>query len=166
MALNLRRVVTGHDANGRAIVLSDGPANVQSMGPGGSGTVLWTTEGFPVNNDGSEDGGARELRSPGLANGSVFRVIEFAPNNPPRMHRTDTIDYAIVLKGEIDMEMDEGVFVHFEEGDVLVQRGTIHSWVNRGPEPCTMAFILIDSKPVEAGGKVLNAAGLEGLGAR
>jgi len=91
--------------------------------------------------------------------GSVFRVVEYAPGRPPRNHRTDSIDYAIVMRGEIDMELDDGVSVHLRAGDVLVQRGTIHNWQNNGSEPCLIAFILIDAKPVEAGGEVLNATG-------
>ena len=63
------------------------------------------------------------------------------------------------MRGEIDMELDDGVSVHLRAGDVLVQRGTIHNWQNNGTEPCLIAFILIDAKPVEAGGKVLNATG-------
>ena len=90
-----------------------------------------------------------------MPGGSVFRVVEYAPGRPPRNHRTDSIDYAIVMRGEIDMELDDGVSVHLRAGDVLVQRGTIHNWQNNGTEPCLIAFILIDAKPVEAGGKVL-----------
>ena len=93
-----------------------------------------------------------------LNNGTVFRVVEFAPGVAPRVHRTDSIDYAVVMSGEIDMEMDESV-VHLKAGDVLVQRGTIHNWVNRSSEPCVIAFVLIDAKPVQIGGNVLRAEG-------
>jgi quercetin dioxygenase-like cupin family protein len=93
-----------------------------------------------------------------LPNGTIFRIIEFAPGVAPRNHRTDSIDYIVVLSGEIDMELDATV-VHLKAGDVMVQRGTIHNWVNRGTEPCVLAVILIDAKPVEAGGKTLNAVG-------
>jgi quercetin dioxygenase-like cupin family protein len=75
------------------------------------------------------------------------------------MHRTDSIDYAVVLSGEIDMQLDDGTEVHLRAGDVLVQRGTIHNWINRGTAPCVMAFTLIDAKPVEVGGKMLHATG-------
>jgi len=74
----------------------------------------------------------------------VFRVIEFETGTAPRNHRTDSIDYAVVMSGEIDMEMDDTV-VHLKAGDVLVQRGTIHNWVNKGTEPCMIAFVLISS---------------------
>ena len=93
-----------------------------------------------------------------MKNGTVFRVIEFAPGVAPRNHRTDSIDYAVVMSGEIDMELDDSV-VHLKAGDVLVQRGTIHNWVNRGSAPCVMAFVLIDAKPVEIDGNVLRAEG-------
>jgi len=158
MAIKVRRVVTGHDANGRAVVeIDEVSKNLTSNRPGASACVVWTTEGFPVNNTGDADEGLRQVGTT-LKNGTVFRVIEFAPGVAPRNHRTDSIDYAVVISGEIDMELDDSA-VHLNAGDVLVQRGTIHNWVNRGAEPCVMAFVLIDAKPVEAGGKVLNAVG-------
>jgi mannose-6-phosphate isomerase-like protein (cupin superfamily) len=158
MPLQLRRVITGHDANGRAVVKIDEISeNSPAARPGRSACVVWTTESFPVDNTGDEDGGKRQVGTT-LKNGTVFRVVEFLPGVSPRVHRTDSIDYAIVMSGEIDMEMDESV-VHLKAGDVLVQRGTIHNWVNRGTEPCTIAFVLIDAKPVEVGGKVLHAEG-------
>ncbi len=158
MALRLRRVVTGHDANGKAVVKIDEVSQNLSTGrPGRSACVVWTTETFPVDNTGDADEGLRQVGTT-LKNGTVFRVIEFSPGVAPRNHRTDSIDYAVVMSGEIDMELDDTV-VHLKAGDVLVQRGTIHNWVNRGTEPCVMAFILIDAKPVEVGGKVLSAVG-------
>ena len=158
MSLNLRRVVTGHDPNGRAVVKIDEVSkNLVSSRPGSTACVVWTTESFPVNNTGDADEGLRKVGTT-LNNGTVFRVVEFAPGVAPRVHRTDSIDYAVVMSGEIDMELDDSV-VHLKAGDVLVQRGTIHNWVNRGLQPCVIAFILIDAKPVEAGGKVLRAEG-------
>jgi quercetin dioxygenase-like cupin family protein len=158
MPLNLRRVVTGHDGNGRAVVKIDEiTKNPPSGRPGRSACVVWTTEGFPVDNTGDEDGGTRQVGTT-LNNGTVFRVVEFMPGVSPRVHRTDSIDYAVVMSGEIDMEMDDSV-VHLKAGDVLVQRGTIHNWVNHGAESCVIAFVLIDAKPVEIGGKVLRAEG-------
>jgi len=158
MALQVRRVVTGHDAGGRASVLTDEISkNVVERRPGTSACVIWTTESFPVSNDGSEDTSEREVGTT-LSNGTVFRLVEFGPGNTPRVHRTDSIDYAVIMRGEIDMELDDST-VHLKAGDVLVQRGTIHNWVNKGAEPCLIAFILIDARPVEAGGKVLHAQG-------
>lgn len=158
MAFKLRRVVTGHDSTGRAIVTIDETVkNAGSMRPGSTASVIWTTETFPVDNAGDEDGSRRKVGT-FHKNGTVFRVVEFAPGVAPRNHRTDSIDYAAVLSGEIDMILDDAE-VHLRAGDVLVQRGTIHNWVNRGTEPCVIAFVLIDAKPVEVGGKTLDAVG-------
>ena len=158
MALHLRRVVTGHNASGSAIVKIDEVCqNLTSGRAGATACVVWTTESFPVSNTGETDEGLRKTGTT-LSNGTVFRVVEFAPGVAPRIHRTDSIDYAVVISGEIDMELDDSV-VHLKAGDVLVQRGTIHNWVNRGSTPCVIAFVLIDAKPVEIGGKVLHAQG-------
>ena len=159
MSLTIRRVVTGHDKNGRAIVsIDESVKNVAQTRPGAEAAVIWTSEGFPVDNDGSADGSARNIGTATLANGTVFRVVSFGPGVSPRNHRTDSIDYATVISGEIDMELD-GTSVHLKAGDLLVQRGTIHNWVNKGKEPCVIAFVLIAAKPVEVGGKVLHAQG-------
>ena len=158
MALQVRRVVTGHDANGRAVVKIDEVSkNLVSGRPGQSACVVWTTESFPVDNTRDTDEGLRQVGTT-LNNGTVFRVVEFGPGVAPRNHRTDSIDYAVVMSGEIDMELDNTV-VHLKAGDVLVQRGTIHNWINRGTWPCVIAFVLIDAKPVEIGGKLLHAEG-------
>jgi quercetin dioxygenase-like cupin family protein len=158
MALQIRRVVTGHDASGRAVVKIDEVAkNLVSSRPGATACVVWTTEGFPVDNTGESDAGLRKTGTT-LDNGTVFRILELAPGVTPRNHRTDSIDYAVVMSGEVDMELDDTT-VHLKAGDVLVQRGTIHNWVNRGSEPCVIAFVLIAAKPVTIGDKVLHAQG-------
>ena len=158
MALQIRRVVTGHDASGRAVVKIDEIAkNHVSSRPGATACVVWTTEGFPVDNTGEEDAGLRKTGTT-LDDGTVFRILELAPGVTPRNHRTDSIDYAVVMSGEVDMELDD-TKVHLKAGDVLVQRGTIHNWVNNGTEPCVIAFVLIAAKPVTVGDKVLHAQG-------
>jgi quercetin dioxygenase-like cupin family protein len=158
MPFQVRRVITGHDANGKAIAKIDEVVkNVREGRPGAMAHAIWTTEGFPVNNDKQDDAGARPVQTT-LANGTIFRVIEFKPGVQARNHRTDSIDYIVVMSGEIDMEMD-GTTVHIKAGDVMVQRGTIHNWINNGTESCILAVALIDAKPVKAGGKVLNAVG-------
>ena len=157
MALQIRRVVTGHDSSGRAVVKIDEARNLISSRAGATACVVWTTEGFPVDNTGEEDAGLRKTGTT-LDNGTVFRILELAPGVTPRNHRTDSIDYAVVMSGEVDMELDDAT-VHLKAGDVLVQRGTIHNWVNRGTEPCVIAFVLIAAKPVTVGGKVLRAEG-------
>jgi quercetin dioxygenase-like cupin family protein len=159
MTLSVRRVVTGHDEAGKAIVVEDAVSkNQPNRRPGTEASVIWTTEGFPVDNDGYVDGAEREVGTT-HANGTVFRIVSFGPGNRPRMHRTDSIDYAVVVSGEIDMELDDGHTTHLKAGDVVVQRGTVHNWKNTGTEPCVIAFVLVDAKPVEAGGRVLHAEG-------
>jgi quercetin dioxygenase-like cupin family protein len=151
-------VITGHDATGTAIVRIDEVASHTFVGrPGATGVNVWTTEGFPVDNDGAEDAGLRKVGTT-LPGGTIFRILEFAPGLAPRNHRTDSIDYIVVISGEIDMELDDTA-VHLKAGDVMVQRGTIHNWVNRGTAPCVLAVILIAAKSVEAGGKTFNAVG-------
>jgi mannose-6-phosphate isomerase-like protein (cupin superfamily) len=158
MSLKIRRVVTGHDAQGRAKVLIDEMvSNVISTRPGANSSVIWSSEELPVNNDGDHDPSKKKIETT-IPDGSVFRVVSFGPGVSPRNHRTDSIDYAVVISGEIDMKLDIGS-VHLNAGDVLVQRGTIHNWVNTGKEPCVIAFALIAAKPVSAGGKTLNAQG-------
>ena len=158
MAFQVRRVITGHDANGKAIAKIDEVVkNVREGRPGAMVAPIWTTEGFPVNNDGHDDAATRQVGTT-LPGGTILRLVEFSPGVQSRNHRTDSIDYAIIMSGEIDMEMD-GTMIHLKAGDVLVQRGTIHNWVNNGKETCVIAFILIDAKPVEVGGKRLDAVG-------
>jgi quercetin dioxygenase-like cupin family protein len=159
MSLQIRRVVTGHTAEGRAKVEVDEIAkNVISNRPGASSSVIWSTKGFPVDNDGYHDPTSGPFKTT-VENGSVFRVVRYQPGVAPRNHRTDSIDYAVVISGAIDMELDDGVVVKLKAGDVLVQRGTMHNWVNRGSEDCVIAFVLISARPVTAAGKPLHAAG-------
>ncbi len=158
MPPEIRRIVTGHNAQGKAIVLYDGIVPTASARPGAQRGSLWSSVGFPLNNDGAEDEALREVGTT-IDGGTVFRFVSFEPGNAPRMHRTDSTDYAIVMSGEIDMVLDDDVTVHVKAGDVIVQRGTIHNWLNHGTEPCVIAFILIAAKPVEVGGQVLHAQG-------
>jgi quercetin dioxygenase-like cupin family protein len=158
MSLNIRRVVTGHDDRGHAKVLIDETVgNVVSQRPGALYTVIWSSEGFPVDNDTEFDPSRKKIGTT-IPNGTVFRIVSFGPGVAPRNHRTDSIDYAVVMSGEIDMDLD-GTIVHLKAGDVLVQRGTIHNWVNKGSEPCVIAFVLVSAKSATAGGKLLPAQG-------
>ena len=158
MSLKIRRVVTGHDDQGRSKVLIDETVgNVISSRPGAQSSVIWSSTGFPVDNDGDRDPSHKEIATT-IDNGTVFRIVYYGPGVAPRNHRTNSIDYAVVISGEIDMELDVGT-VHLKAGDVVVQRGTIHNWVNKGTEPCVIAFSLIAAKPVTAGGKPLPAHG-------
>ena len=167
-----RRVVTGHDASGKAVILIDGAAPNAKLrkATGLTSTLLWVTDESPADNSGSADSAAREIGVAPPARGSIFRMVDFPPaanvgavdnaamlkemgivggaHADPRhatMHRTRSIDYAVVISGEIDMLLDDSE-VHLEAGDVLVQRGTNHAWVNRGKENCRIAFVLIDAE--------------------
>ena len=150
----IRRVVTGNDDNHVAKVIMDGEATNHKGGASGAqSTLIWITEGAPAEmpaGEQVEDLGARILGTPPPANGTRFAVITFPPGNPGRMHRTETIDYVIVMQGELDMDMDDST-VRLKAGDVMVQRGTHHAWVNRGKEVARAAFVLIDAKPLGIG---------------
>jgi mannose-6-phosphate isomerase-like protein (cupin superfamily) len=175
MAQPIRRVVTGHDASGKAVVLFNSvcPSRVAHEG-GIAGTSVWLTDATPASIAATDDRGAlvRSLEPP--AEGSIFRVVGFPPADPKvmaritradifgeeakaitptaqasrqhaLMHRTRTIDYVVVMSGEIDMWLDDTT-VHVKAGDVLVQQGTNHAWINAGKEPCVIAFAMIDSE--------------------
>lgn len=155
MTFEVRRVVTGHDENGKAKVLIDEISdNVISRRPGQHSTVIWATDrqtpDLGVLNDISAD-----VTQTTVPNGTVFRISRLAPGVTPRTHRTESLDYAIVLAGSVDMELDDGEIVHLKTGDVVVQRGTVHNWVNTGTEDCVMAYVLIAASLPE---------GLEGAG--
>jgi hypothetical protein len=178
MGRSFRRVVTGHDAQGKSVfVIEDVAAHVFTRRPGSAVvTEMWETTATPADNRGNTDAIARGMRLPPPKNGSVFRIIEYPPdsqrvaalvreraggddgsghnaafdrNNPRHLgfHKTNSIDYAIVLSGEIWALMDEGE-VLLKAGDVLIQRGTNHAWSNRTEEPAYLAFVLIDAEPV------------------
>jgi mannose-6-phosphate isomerase-like protein (cupin superfamily) len=167
-----RRIVTGHDAEGKAIALFDSQVKAIHRSAGGNGmTMIWTTTEFPVDASATTDRAQGHAGVPPATNGTVFRIVDFAPAAPQaapvdhhqilvsmgidpatqgyarhaNTHLTRTIDYAIVLDGEIDMLLDDGE-VHVTAGDVLVQQGTNHAWVNNSGKPCRIAFILIDGK--------------------
>src|SRR5260370_39129530 len=147
MTMKVRRVVTGHDGKGRGVVkIDEVPKNIVSNRPGASACVVWTTDTIPADNSGDFDASNRKVGTM-LPGGTVFRVIEYSPGVAPRVHRTDSIDYAVVISGEIDMELAKGTEVHLRAGDVLVQRGTLHCWVNRGKVPCCVPFVLVAAKP-------------------
>jgi mannose-6-phosphate isomerase-like protein (cupin superfamily) len=160
MAIKVRRVVTGHDKNGKARVEIDEISTATNTPrPGAEYVELWSTsEGFPISNDVFSDPVGNKIGT-SIDNGTVFRVVKFDPGVAPRNHRTNSIDYGVIISGEIDMELDDGVIVHLRPGDVVVQRGTIHNWVNRGKVPCLVVFTLIWAKPVAIGGKSLSAHG-------
>jgi quercetin dioxygenase-like cupin family protein len=162
MTLEVRRIVTGHDANGKAIIATD-ERMTGTTRPGRDGIArceIWSSDRMPVDNSdeaavAQRTGFVKRYNYVGTGQGTVVRITEFAPGSPKFMHRTETLDYAILLSGECDLEMDDGVTVHLKQGDVVVQRGTMHAWVNTGTQPCVFAFILIDAEPAEAAGQSL-----------
>ena len=145
----IRRVVTGHNKEGKSIVKWDGEFDVIPGRPGFSQAPMWATKELPAKM--TEEDPAQWKLGTSIAGGSVFRVARYEPGVEQRWHRTDSIDYGIVLSGEILMQMDEGE-VLLRAGDMIVQRGTMHNWVNRGPEPCYIAFILIATEGAKSTG--------------
>jgi hypothetical protein len=172
----IRRILTGHNAKGKSVILSDTASPHVLTLPGRPDfglTNLWITDGTPADNSGAADAAARPVVLEPPPNGSIFRVVEFPPDNAPggfdrkaafdamgaghamdadasrhpAMHKTATVDYAIVLSGEIWALMDEGETL-MRASDVLVQRGTNHAWSNRSAAPCLVVFILISARPV------------------
>jgi quercetin dioxygenase-like cupin family protein len=157
----IRRVITGHDAKGVAKVLRDDVAtNVKPSTHGARSTLVWCSDQMPVDiavGETIEDMGARILGTAPPPNGTRFCVIDFPAGAPGRMHRTETIDYVLVLAGEVEMDMDNST-VKLKAGDILIQRGTNHSWVNRSDKPARLAFVLIDAQPLGIGHPVTGAA--------
>jgi len=150
----IRRVVTGHDGNNVAKVIREGPAaNTKTPRAGVASTLMWCTDAMPADiavGENVQDMGARILGTAPPENGSRFIVMEFAPGVASEMHRTETIDYIVVLEGEIDMDMDDST-VKLRAGDVMVQRGTNHAWINRSKAPVRLAIVLLDAKPLGIG---------------
>ena len=171
LADDIRRVVTGLDDRNHAVVLFDSRIPLKADSPVLASTNFWITDSTPPSLS-KEDTANRPLGVSPPDNGTKFRIVEFAPldaateaklppemimkgvNHPPvkgipvshpMMHRTRTLDYAMILSGEIDMMLDD-TSVHLRSGDVIVQQATNHGWVNHGKEPCRILFVLMDSK--------------------
>ena len=162
MTLQVRRVVTGHDETGKAIVVSDESLTAvpRRIGTNITGCEIWSTDRIPVDNSREADAAQRagfvtRHNYVGSGQGTTCRITEFAPGHGRFPHRTETVDYAILLSGEIDLELDGDEVVHLKAGDVVVQRGTMHTWINKGSVPAVFAFILIDAKPAEVNGESL-----------
>lgn len=158
MPLVMRRVVTGHDEHGKAIVLIDGEAANRRASPSGNAsTLMWSTDGTPAGIELGreiEDMGARILGTPPPVNGTRFTINEIVPGATATTHRTESLDYVIVLSGKVEMDLDDST-VKLSAGDVLIQRGTNHAWVNRGTETARVAFVLIDAQPLGIGHPVV-----------
>ena len=170
---DVRRVVTGTDENNHSVVQFDTRVPL-TPGPAGlTATNLWITDSYPAGFSFKEDAATRPIGISPPDNGTKFRLVEFPPLDPateakldpellmkavgdhapkrgipvknPFMHRTRTVDYAVIMSGEIDMMLDN-VTVHLKPGDMVVQQATNHGWVNHGSQPCRMLFVLMDAK--------------------
>jgi mannose-6-phosphate isomerase-like protein (cupin superfamily) len=168
----VRRVVTTLDANGRAVMLADGPVALKSLRSPNPAGEMWVSDKYPPDYSWKDDRAQTKVGLTPPANGTIFRIVDFPPIKPevekmdintmmkvvgdhapakgvpprhPMMHRTRSLDYAIIMSGEIDMLLDDGE-VHLKAGDVVVQQATNHAWVNRGKEVCRIAFILMDGR--------------------
>jgi quercetin dioxygenase-like cupin family protein len=150
----MRRIVTGHDENGKAVVVIDGrPENRRTSATGNSSTLIWSTVRTPADiGTGKviEDMGARVLGTPPPVNGTRFTVNEIVPGATAVMHSTESLDYVIVISGEVEMDLDDST-VKLRTGDVMVQRGTNHAWRNPGNTTAVIAFVLIDAEPLGIG---------------
>ena len=151
--LDVRRVVTGHDANGKAVVLIDGLAPRTAFG-----VQIWSTDKAIADNDDPTDGGLRKVDIASEGGGHVIRVMTIPPGGHYEMHRTVSLDYGLILDGRLDLELDDGETIHLEAGDVVVQRGTIHAWINPYDVPCKVTFIIMPALPVHVGGQELPPA--------
>jgi mannose-6-phosphate isomerase-like protein (cupin superfamily) len=176
MKREFRRIVTGHDARGKSIIVSDGPANAAFDEHGGGTAEFWVTDSTPADNKAPGDPAQRPRRLEPPPGGTVFRYFSIVPESTftpaqweehaarlfeaigashcrvdtsrnPGMHRTKTLDYIILLEGEVDLIVDEGEPVRLKPFDVVIQRGTNHAWVNPGTKPALLVAVLIDAKP-------------------
>jgi uncharacterized cupin superfamily protein len=163
MTLNVRRVVTGHNADGLSVVKTDELVPGVTRGIGGiTGCEIWSTDQMPVDNSAAAEAAQRagfvKHHIPnyvGTGGGTTFRIDELAPGNARFTHRTETVDYCIQLSGEVDCELESGEVVHLKAGDIFINRGGLHTWVNNGSVPAVGAAVMIDAKPVEVAGKQL-----------
>jgi quercetin dioxygenase-like cupin family protein len=152
----VRRIVTGHAPDGKAIFVSDNTLPVEPIPSGDAAfSLVWTTATVPADNNDETDGQTRDAGLT-LNQGSVIRIVDMLPGGTSPMHRTNSIDYGIVLSGEVELELDDGAVTTARSGDIIVQRGTMHLWRNpSATETCRIAFILIEAKPVIVSGAKL-----------
>jgi mannose-6-phosphate isomerase-like protein (cupin superfamily) len=172
MESKLRRIITGHNEEGKSVVVYDGPP-IES----GILSEIWVTDGSPADNKHKNDAANRKGRLEPPANGSIIRYFQVAPEDPsipvevleqamadgfaamdaahcrpdtsrnPGMHKTKTVDYIILLEGEVTLLLDEDE-VDLKPFDVVVQRGTNHAWINKGSKPALLVGVLIDAEPI------------------
>lgn len=154
----VQRVVTGHNEEGRAIFKSEDFSPTKTVPSGdASFLLLWTTETVPADNNDETDGRERDAGVT-LNGGSAFRIVDMFPGEESPMHRTNSIDYGIVMKGEIELELEDGRKKTVGENGVIIQRGTNHLWRNTSDKPCRIAFILVEAPPYKHNGVPLDEA--------
>ncbi len=160
----VQRVVTGHDARGRAIVKSEDLRPTRMIASGDAAFLtIWSTPTVPADNNDERDG--RDLPTGlTLERGSVIRITDMLPGKESPMHRTNSIDYGIVLKGEIELELEDGRKTTIREGGIIIQRGTNHLWRNTTDQPTRIAFILIEAPAYVHEGRPLDEAKPEQAG--
>ncbi len=140
-----RRIVTGHDASGKSVVLSDTPSPTTTEIGTAAFHEIWVTEGMPVQIPATEpESTDRPIRVPPPPNGVMIRFTEMEPGAASPMHRTETLDVGVVLEGETWLLLDDGSETLVGPGDAVVQRGTNHAWENRSDRPVRMLFVLVD----------------------
>lgn len=152
----LKRFVTGHDSQGKGIVETvDDGAWRKIDNDIVRYNELWSTSTFPIDIN-NEEGLNREkiVMSLSLPGGTVLRMVDRSPGSSSAMHRTQSLDYGVVIEGEMEMIMDSGQKVTLKRGDVCIQRGTLHQWRNPGTKWNRMLFVLIDALPLEVAGQV------------
>ncbi|WP_329310097.1 cupin domain-containing protein [Streptomyces sp. NBC_01262] len=151
MTFEPRRVVTGHTGDGVSVFLSDGPPPVVRTAPDGALFYeMWSTAAMPAPVAADEPDPTRvSLSVPPEPNGTKIRINEFPPGVVSPTHRTQSVDYGIVLEGEVVLVLDDSETV-LRAGDVVVQRGTDHRWENRSGAVARMVFVLVDGEFTES----------------
>ncbi|WP_128640951.1 MULTISPECIES: cupin domain-containing protein [Rhodococcus] len=149
-----RRVVTGHDSDGRSVVLSDSIVDAFEASPAAFATRLWATDTFPSDNTDPWDG-AELIETFSTADGTAFYIVDWAPNSEFPFHRTQSLDCGVVMSGQLEAVMDGGDVAVLTTGDSIVQRGTMHVWRNSTDQWARTVFVLVGTSPVTAGGQTL-----------
>jgi quercetin dioxygenase-like cupin family protein len=152
----IRRVVTGHNAAGRSVVKDDRKFDPQLIPSGDAEfALIWTAPTLPVENNDEIDGREREAGLT-LHGGSVIRVVDMLPGKQSPMHRTNSLDYGIVVSGQLELELDDGAVTLLGPGDIVIQRGTMHLWRNPSQtQVCRIVFVLTEATAVMIDGQPL-----------
>lgn len=155
MTPSFRRIVTGHDDTGLSVIQAIDSLTPRLIDSGDAAfQLVWATPTVPVDLNDGTDGMLAAGKT--LQGGSVIRIVDMLPGRASPLHRSYSIDYGIVLSGVLELELDDGSVTALAAGDIVVQRATNHLWRNPSPDQvCRIAFILIEAKPVMAGGRVL-----------